>query len=94
MMLYTYKYKEDLADAHRLNKEAPSTEQAALLQSFTENANFVFSLLAYRKHNLSPDFNLLVRNPLIMDDTELEIHLDSAEGSIAPLQCRKWSERL
>ena len=59
LMLYTYKYKEDLADAHRPNKEAPSNEQAAFLQSFTENANFAISLLAYRKHNLSPDFNLL-----------------------------------
>lgn len=58
LLLYS-KYKEDLADADRPNKMAPSTEQAALLQSFTENANFVFSLLAYRKHNLSPDINLL-----------------------------------
>lgn len=31
MLLYTCKYKEDLADADRPNKEASSTEQAALL---------------------------------------------------------------
>lgn len=59
LFLIYLKYKEDLADAHRPNKEAPSNEQAAFLQSFAENANFVFSLLAYRKHNLSPEMNLL-----------------------------------
>ena len=93
-MLYTYKYKEDLADAHRPNKMAPSTEQAALLQSFTENANFVFRYSPTANTIFRPILTSYVRNPLIMDDTELEIHLDSAEVSIAPLQCRKWSERL
>ena len=54
MLLYTCKYKDDPADAHRPNKEASSNEQAAFLQSLTDNTNFVFSLLAYCKHNLSP----------------------------------------
>lgn len=58
-LLYFYrKYKEDLADADRPNKMAPSTEQSSFLLSFTENAIFVFSLPAYRKHNLSLNFNL------------------------------------
>ena len=59
MLLYTCKYKDDPADAHRPNKEASSNEQAAFLQSLTDNTNFVFSLLAYRKHNLSPEMNPL-----------------------------------
>ena len=58
LLYFSRKYKEDLADADRPNKMAPSREQAAFLPPFTENAIFVFSLLAYRKHNLSLNFNL------------------------------------
>lgn len=68
-------YKEDLADADRPNKTAPATEQAAFLQSFTENANFVFRYSPTANTIFHPILTSYVRNPLIMDDTELEIQV-------------------
>lgn len=65
-------YKEDPADAHRPNKEAPSNEQAAFLQSFTENANFVFRYSPTANTIFRPILTSYVRNPLIMDDTDLK----------------------
>ena len=59
------KYKEDLADADRPKKVAPSTEQAAFLPSFIENTTIVFSLPAYRKYNLRPTLTSSMRNPLV-----------------------------
>ena len=68
-------HKEDLADAHRPNKTAPATEQAAFLQSFTENANFVFRYSPTANTIFCPILTSYVRNPLIMDDTELDIQV-------------------
>lgn len=75
MLLYTCKYKEDLADADRPKKEASSTEQAAFLQSFTENTNFVFRYSPIANTIFRPTLTSYVRNPLIMDDTGLKIQI-------------------